>query len=234
MVQPVIRSFFISLAAGIMLAACSVPSMPVTENNLKMPGVFNDSAGTAEITPVTWKRFFTDTNLTSLIDVALHNNLDLNVAWQRVVTARAVLNAKQASLLPSVNATLSAGLDKYGDYTMNGVGNYDTNLSPNIDKDQHIPTPTTDLFLGLRTTWEADVWGKLKAAKKAAFAHYLATQKGRQWLTTQLVAAVAGLYYDLLAYDNNMRIIQRNIQLQENALNVVKIQKEGGRATELA
>ena len=149
--------------------------------------------------------------------------------------ARANIKMSQGAFLPSVDAIISAGADKYGDYTMNGVGNYDTNLSPNIGKDQHIPTnPTTDLFLGLRSAWEIDIWGKLKSKKKAAYARYLASDKGRQWVTTQLVAEVARLYYELMAQDDNMAIIQRNIQLQEKAFYIVQAQKEGGRATELA
>ncbi|HWB24725.1 MAG TPA: TolC family protein [Chitinophagaceae bacterium] len=233
MIQPIVRNLFFSGIAVIILASCSVPSKTVQENSLKVPALFSNS-DTAGIPPVTWKQYFTDTNLVKLVSDAIENNADLRIAWQRIIIAREGINTSKGMMLPSVSGVISTGVDKYGDYTMNGVGNYDTNLSPNIDKNQHIPTPTTDIFLGLKSTWEIDAWGKLKAGTRAAFQHYLATQKGRQWLTTQLVATVARLYYELMAYDNNMRIIHKNIQLQENALNVVKVQKEGGRATELA
>jgi NodT family efflux transporter outer membrane factor (OMF) lipoprotein len=129
----------------------------------------------------------------------------------------------------------AAGVEKFGDYTMTGVGNYDTNLSPNISEDQKVSQPLVpDYFLGLRSSWEVDLWGKLRQSKKAAFARFMASEKGRQLVTTALVADVANLYYQLLSLDNELAILDKNITLQERALELVKIQKQGGRATELA
>jgi len=53
-------------------------------------------------------------------------------------------------------------------------------------------------------------------------------------VVTSLVADIAALYYQLLALDNEQRVLTRNIELQENALEIVQVQKEAGRATELA
>jgi NodT family efflux transporter outer membrane factor (OMF) lipoprotein len=117
---------------------------------------------------------------------------------------------------------------------MNGVGNFDTNLSPNIDEKQHIPIPTSDYFLGFRSSWELDIWGKLKDRKRAAYSRFLASQKGRQWLATQIVSQVAAMYYELLALDNQLKIVQRNISLQQSGLEIVEAQMAGGRATALA
>lgn len=189
----------------------------------------------SSIADLPWKQFFSDPLLQQLIDTALQNNPDALMALQRMETARAsFLNAKHA-LVPIVNAVASAGVDNYGDYTQNGVGNFDTNRSPNISKNQHIPDPLLpDYFLGLRSSWEADIWGKLKNRKKAALARLAASAEGRRLITTMLVAQTAGWYYQLLALDNERKIIEKNTGLQETALEVVKAQKEGGRATELA
>lgn len=91
-----------------------------------------------------------------------------------------------------------------------------------------------DLFVGFRSSWEADIWGKLSNQKKAALNRFLATEQARKWVTTQLVSQVAELYYELLALDKELEILQRNIKLQENGVEIVKVQKAGGRATELA
>ena len=61
---------------------------------------------------------------------------------------------------------------------MNGVGNYDTNLSDNVQGNQLIPNPTPDFFLGARSTWEVDLWGKLHNRRKAAYIRFLASQEG--------------------------------------------------------
>ncbi len=57
--------------------------------------------------------------------------------------------------------------------------------------------------------------GQAESQEKEAANRLLATEKGRQWLTTQLVTEVANYYYELLALDNKLEIIRRNIELQE-------------------
>jgi multidrug efflux system outer membrane protein len=53
-------------------------------------------------------------------------------------------------------------------------------------------------------------------------------------MLTNLVAEVADSYYELLALDNQLEIVQQNIGLQKNALEIVKVQKDASRVTELA
>ncbi|WP_285547268.1 TolC family protein, partial [Dyadobacter frigoris] len=69
--------------------------------------------------------------------------------------------------------------------------------------------------------------------RKAAYTRFLATQKGRNLVVTSLIAQVSRLYYELLAMDSELMIIQKNITLQQSAVENIKIQKEGGRANEL-
>lgn len=217
------------------VASCKLPQatqLPAVKN---MPDSFDIRSDTNSIANLSWRDFFTDDHLVALIDTALQNNPDLAIAMQRIQIARTQLYLRKAAFLPSLEGVISAGVDKFGDYTMNGVGNFDTNLSPNIKDDQKIPRhPTPDYFVGVRSNWEIDLWGKLKNQKKAAVARLLATEKGRQFVVTGIVAMVADIYYELLALDNELEIVRKNIVLQEEALEVVKVQKEGGRATELA
>ncbi|MEO5997612.1 MAG: TolC family protein, partial [Chitinophagaceae bacterium] len=63
---------------------------------------------------------------------------------------------------------------------------------------------------------------------------YMSTIEGKNFVLTNLVAEVANSYYELLALDNQLEIVQQSISLQKNALEIVKIQKEATRATELA
>jgi multidrug efflux system outer membrane protein len=51
---------------------------------------------------------------------------------------------------------------------------------------------------------------------------------------TQLVAEVAGSYYELLALDNQLEVLKRNIEIQQSALEIVKREKEAARVTLLA
>jgi len=97
-----------------------------------------------------------------------------------------------------------------------------------------MPEPLPDYQISAVATWEIDIWQKLHNAKKAAVSRYLATVEGRNFVITSLVAEIANSYYELLALDNQQEILQQNIELQTNALRIVKLQKEATRVTELA
>ena len=110
-----------------------------------------------------------------------------------------------------------------------------TNLSPNIEKSQQVNTSfTPNYWLGLDASWEVDLWGKLKNMKQAARDRFLASVHGRDLMRATLVSEIAALYYELIALDLEVDILKENILLQQEALDIVIVQKEVGKATELA
>lgn len=226
-------SFFVYCSV-LVLSSCAVQKQRITQKELEVPATYAGSPDTAGAGSISLKSLFTDPVLIALVDTAIANNLDLQNAMQRIMIARANLIFQKGLRLPSLDGFVSASVDRYGKYTMTGVGNFDTNLSQNIDKDQQVTDPVQDFYIGLKSSWEIDLWGKLKARKTSAQAQLLASEKGRQWIITQLVAQVASYYYELLALDNRLEIIYRNIELQERAVEIVKAQMEGGRANALA
>lgn len=226
---------YIILVLVVAIAGCKVMQPAPLPAVKPMPQQFTDKAGTTDSASLVFKNIFSDARLNNFIATALKDNTDLNIALQRIEVAHARLAQRKGAFLPSVNGVVSGAADKYGDYTLNGVGNFDTNLSPNINKDQKIPvSPTTDLFVGLTSSWEIDLWGKLRHLKKAAQAELLATEKGKQLLITSLVATLAEGYYTLLGLDAELKIVRKNIELQKKAVEIVEAQKVGGRANELA
>ncbi|TWR25512.1 efflux transporter outer membrane subunit [Mucilaginibacter achroorhodeus] len=218
----------------IVAAGCKTFKPIEPKTNQPLPATFDGSTDTLSAGYLPAANFFKDARLLKLIDTALRANPDLQSALQRIDMAAANVKFNKSLLLPTVNFNARAGLERYGDYTMNGVGNYDTNLSPNINDKQRIPNPTADLFVGFRASWEVDLWGKLKNQKNAALARFLASRSAYRLLTTELTGQIATAYYQLLTLEVEQNVINKNIKLQENALEIVKIQKLGGRATELA
>jgi outer membrane protein, multidrug efflux system len=79
-----------------------------------------------------------------------------------------------------------------------------------------------------------DAWKKLRNSKKAAVTRYLASVEGKNFVITNLIAEIANNYYELLALDNQLDIVNQTIKLQQNALEIVRIQKQAAAATELA
>src|SRR5690606_14452543 len=115
-----------------------------------------------------WKNYFDDPKLKALIANSLEHNQDNLMTLERISAARSAMLAAKSGILPTISGTLGTFKRKYGEYTMDGIGNYDTNFSPNIRPDQHIPDPYRDFVIGANFEWELDVWGKLRNRKKAA------------------------------------------------------------------
>lgn len=229
------RTYIISIFIGITLAGCSLPQNLAPTAYPSLPEAHTDKPGpNADSLNLNWKTYFKDPYLVQLIDTALLFNPDLQKANQRIYASRAGYISNKNLLLPQVNLAVSTGVTRFGDYTMDGVGNFDTNKSSNIREDQKIPNPVPDYYAGVGASWEVNFTGKLRNKKRAAINRYYASEEGRKLLTTQLVAEIANTYYDLLALDTELQIIKKNIALQDKGLEIIQIQKQSGRINELA
>ncbi len=211
------------------IAGCKVPGLMQTTENRSVPQAYVDGRDTINMSAIQWENFFTDKNLANLIDTALKNNQELRITLQEIELARNEIRLRQGPLLPTVGARLGVGVEKVGRYTSQGAGDKSTEIEPG----KEVPDALTDITAALYANWEVDIWKKLRNAKKAAITRYLSSVEGRNFSITNLVAEVATSYYELLALDNQLKIVRQNIELQKNALEIVKIQKEASRVTEL-
>ncbi len=225
----IIKIIAFAALAAIWLGSCKPVEVLRQDELLSMPSQFSGSQDTTNAAAINWRQFFDDPNLVSLIDTALANNLDLKIALQRIQFAQADVLESKAPLQPIVDGVAGAGVNKFGRYTMDGAGNRGTEIYNGKD----VPVFLPDFSVGLVASWEIDIWGKLRNRKKAAFNRYLASIEGRNFVQTSLVAAVAQSYYELQALDAQTAILQEAIALQSNALEVVRVQKEAGKATQL-
>lgn len=219
-----------ALGACLVIAGCKVPEMVAPPAAKPVPGAYNNSQDTTNTSAVQWREFFKDKDLVNLIDTALKNNQELMITLQEIGIARNDIRSRQALLLPGVGVRAGAGLEKVGRYTSQGAGDASTEITPG----KEVPDPLSDFTIGAYANWEVDIWNKLHNSKKAAVTRYLATVEGRNFVVTNLIAEIAESYYELLALDNQLAIVRQNIDLQKNALEIVKIQKEATRVTELA
>jgi len=211
-------------------AACKVPAINQVNENKNTPVSFGTSTDSTNTGSIEWRKFFTDRYLVDLVDTALKNNQELNITFQELQIARNEIRLRQAPLSPTVGARVGMGVEKVGRYTSQGAGDASTEMTPG----KEVPDALGDITGAVYANWEIDIWKKLRNAKQAAVNRYLSTVEGRNFVITNLVAEVASSYYELLAYDTQLEIIRQNIALQQNALELVKVQKEAARVTELA
>ncbi|OXB05365.1 RND transporter [Flavobacterium plurextorum] len=230
------KSYQYGIALGICLtvAGCKAPAPEAAiTTSTPVPESFGTTAPTQDANNNTaalaWKDYFKDQNLVDLIDVALKNNQELNITLQEIEIAKNDIRVKKGLLLPTVGVRAGAGVEKVGRYTSQGAGDASTEIKPG----KEMPDPLGDFTISAYANWEVDIWKKLRNSKKAALNRYLATVEGKNFVITNLIAEVADSYYELMALDNQLDIVKQTIKLQTNALEIVKIQKQAARATEL-
>ena len=212
------------------VSACKTPALIEKTADLTVPETYNDSSDTTNAATVQWKDYFIDPYLNALIDTALINNQELNITSQEIEITRNEVRIRKGEYLPFVGLRGGAGVEKVGRYTRPGAVEATTDIEP----ERAFPDPLPDYQVGLYASWELDIWRRLRNAKKAAVSRYLSSVEGRNFMITNLIAEIAHSYYELLALDNQLDIVQQNIVIQDNALEIVKVQKQATRVTELA
>ncbi|SNR89910.1 efflux transporter, outer membrane factor (OMF) lipoprotein, NodT family [Methylobacillus rhizosphaerae] len=216
---------------ALMAQSCAIPTIAKKEPAVDLPQAFSpDQASTDSAAKVNWKEFFEDPYLSSLIDIALTNNKEINILMQRISVAENEILARKGEYLPSVGFGAAAETERTAKYTRNGA--IEENLD--IKEGKAFPKYFGNYQFGLVASWELDVWKKLRNATKVATMEYMASIEGKHFLTTNLVAEVADSYYELLALDNQLDNLDKNIQIQQHAFDVVKQLQLYGRTTSLA
>jgi NodT family efflux transporter outer membrane factor (OMF) lipoprotein len=211
--------------------ACKTPAIITKTENRTVPGGFNAALpDSANSIANGWREYFTDPYLTALIDTALLNNQELNITMQEIEIFRNEIQTRQGEYLPFVGIRGGMGIEKAARYTQRGSSEATTDIKPG----RETPEPLPDFVAGAYARWEVDIWHKLRNAKQAAVNRYLATSEGKNFMVTNLISEIASSYYELLALDNQLDIIRRNIDIQNDALKIVKLEKESTRVTELA
>lgn len=230
-----LSSLAILLAGLCLFASGCIPSLEGNaprEPNKQIPGNFttttieeNHASPTpTSATPLVWRDFFDSPELRSLIETALVKNQELNIELQEIIIARTEVSARQGAYLPKVNIGVGAGLDRAGRYTSQGVS----------DEARRLPENLGDFAFGLQGSWEIDVWGKLRNAVKSADLRYLASIESRNFIQTQIIAELARSYFELITLDNLLDVLKKNIEVLRTALEIVKLEKQAARVTELA
>ncbi|MEY3280214.1 MAG: hypothetical protein RL674_199 [Pseudomonadota bacterium] len=222
--------FLFSIAG---LTGCSSLNTALSIPEKTLPDTFTQTVDKNEgitVASVNWREYFTDNNLQNLLDEAVKNNPDLQMALQRIEISRSSVKLANGALLPQVSLNVGGSVRRFGLYTMDGAGNSTTQITPG----QTIPTNLPDMYLGMQSSWEIDIWEKLRHQRESAISTYLASVEGTNFVISTLVADVASYYTELLALDNELALVQQTITKQQEALEVIQLQKEVGRANELA
>jgi multidrug efflux system outer membrane protein len=175
---------------------------------------------------ISWRNFFSDPDLVSLIEKALANNQEFNIAIQDIEIASNEVKARQAAYLPKVGLGFRAGYIRPSAYTPEGV------LRDITGETLH-RSPDPIFNMGPSLSWELDIWKKLRNAKEAARLRMVARYEVRNFLISRLVTEIALNYYELMALDTSLKILDENISIQDAAFHKMQTLKRYAKANQL-
>jgi len=177
---------------------------------VSVPGTWREAVPPGEsIANLPWWEVLRDPVLRDLIQEALAQNKDLQVALARIAEARAQAGFTKADLYPRID--IAAGADFVETRTSDGDA-----------------IPTRDVFLAADVFYEIDLWGKLRRSNEASAQELLATEEAYRAVTITLVADVASLYLQLRDLDNRLEIARRTLDAREKSLEIIRVRFEAG------
>ncbi|QUB49734.1 efflux transporter outer membrane subunit [Prevotella nigrescens] len=155
-----------------------------------------------------WRDVFTDPNLQAIIEKTLTNNPDLLNAALNIDIAEQQLGAAKLAFLPSLAFAPQGTITHFG---------------------SHVEA-TKSYTLPLASSWEIDLFGNLRNAKKAAQMAMIQMQDYKVAVQTKLICNVANLYYTLLMLDRQNKIVTDMATLTKSTWDMMQLQMDYGRA----
>ncbi|WP_334124352.1 TolC family protein [Empedobacter brevis] len=213
------------IGAGLLMTivySCSITKKYERPTGVESRSLYREvqSTDSINIASTPYQEIFSDTILQSLIGKGLENNFDLKIALARMDAASANLKQSKLAFFPSLSADAQVTYSQPSSAQARANGVNATSI------------PTSTIYaLTTSTSWELDVWGKLSSTKKATLAAYLGSDAYRRAVQTQLIATVATGYYQLLAYDEQIKIVESTIENRAKDVDIVKSLKNSAAAT---
>jgi outer membrane protein, multidrug efflux system len=192
----------------------------------KRPSVANPAAfrgqptaEAASLADLPWWEVFQDPILKDLIQDALRNNHDVQIAAARVQEARANAAVARSQFFPSIDYGVSAGKSRINPVFLGLPGGQ---------------ASATDFYIGaLSASWELDIWGRIRRSNEAARASFLASEDARRGVWLTLVSDLAQAYFELLALDVQLQVARNSTDAYQGTYDLFLDRFQQGVASKL-
>ena len=210
------RKLAFILISMVLLSSCHIYRNYQRPDNLPTDSLFRETEGLVEedslsLGDLPWQEIFQDPLLQHYISYGLEHNTDIQTAWLRVDQAQAQLKAARLSFLPSL--------------TLSPQGTLTSTAGSKTVKTYELP---------IQASWEIDLFGSLRNAKKGSQATLLQQQAYRQAVQSELIASIANSYYSLLMLDNQIEISRSTLDVWKEQVRVMEARMKVGEETENA
>lgn len=208
----------VTLATVGMLSGCLLgpdyerPQVPLPESFRASPSVTTTVSVTNEDVLVEWWTLFNDAILNDLVASAQKNNADVQIAVARLGQAQALARQAGAALYPTLNMTASGTRASAGTAVFPSGAGFQANTAQ----------------VGLVTSYEIDVWGRVRRNIESATALATASQYEQDSVRLTLSALVTNTYLRLRSLDAQRDVVINSVKTREHSLRVAQAKLDGG------
>ena len=226
---------FATLLLFLLLTGCTVgPNYKRPQVSVPQRWTVAPARGTSTNAPETdaWWFSFQDPELNSLITRAVDRNLDLKLALERVQEARAARGIARSGYFPTIEADVSATRLR-GGFNQGVIRVVPSSNNANGSASLISPFETNVFQGSLSLSWELDVFGGIRRAVEAATADVVAAEDNRRDVLVILLGDVGRAYAQLRGFQRQLEIANKNIETQQDTLELTATRAKAGLATEL-
>ncbi len=213
---PTTFALLLGLAGCTMIPELKKPAAPVAPGWTEQATTPLSTEGDQAASELTWQAFFGDGELAHVLETTLANNRDLRVASLNVEAAQALYRIQRASQVPGVDAN---GRVSHQHVTEAQAGTDKTN---------------SDYSANLATTsFELDLFGRLRSQSAASLERYFATSAARDAAQVSLIAETANAYLQWLADRQILRLTEATLKAQEASYQLLAKRQQVGLSSKL-
>ena len=188
-----------------------------------------------------WWQIYGDPKLDALQAELSQGNLNVRIAESQFRQAQAVLAANRAALFPTVGGSAGATRSQIAD-PLTGLNREPVQLpeqrvgpfgalrvrpppiqAPEIDFD-----PRTQYNVGLSSSWEIDLWGRVRRQVEANEANLAASAADLQSMRLSMQAQLARVYFALRANDTLQDKLRQSVAAYERSLQIAESRYQSG------
>jgi multidrug efflux system outer membrane protein len=171
-----------------------------------------------------WWQVFDDDKLDELESLAIENNRDLYVAYERIQEYRALMGVAASAFYPQIN--LNPQYTNTGELVKNYINPNNTALNALSSGNNVFRAHELLYFLPANLSYEVDLWGKIRDQYHFAEYNWLAQKKNYEVVMLSLTSSLATAYYQLRAIDAQIDLLLEVIKTREKAYEINKSRYE--------
>ena len=217
------RGAIVALAA--LLSSCTV-GPDYGRPPVETPAAYRFSQATAQAVADTgWWQAFDDPVLSSLVDEALRNNLDVQIAAARVDAFLGAYVTTRSALFPQVAISPA--------FPVQAARQRGSRISTPQVVPGSVSTEYSTYQAGLTASWEIDLWGKVRRRTEAARADVWANEEARRGIVLSVAANAAAGYVALRDLDRRLQIAHETERSRFDSLELFRKRFAGGVISQL-